>query len=62
MSDSGACSGWPKSSVTLNMGIRNLMEHYIPEVLARVSGLVAMHAGCKGSFKDSFERFLEGFL
>ncbi|CAK9028345.1 unnamed protein product [Durusdinium trenchii] len=28
----GACSGCPKSSVTLNMGIRNLMEHYIPEV------------------------------
>ncbi|CAJ1384984.1 unnamed protein product [Effrenium voratum] len=28
----GACSGCPKSSVTLNMGIKNLMEHYIPEV------------------------------
>ena len=30
---SGACSGCPKSSVTLNMGIRNLMEHYIPEAV-----------------------------
>eukprot|EP00931_Biecheleriopsis_adriatica_P022365 TRINITY_DN14393_c0_g1_i1.p1 TRINITY_DN14393_c0_g1~~TRINITY_DN14393_c0_g1_i1.p1 ORF type:complete len:244 (+),score=53.50 TRINITY_DN14393_c0_g1_i1:61-732(+) len=28
----GACSGCPKSSVTLNIGIKNLMEHYIPEV------------------------------
>eukprot|EP00933_Yihiella_yeosuensis_P083969 TRINITY_DN98289_c0_g1_i1.p1 TRINITY_DN98289_c0_g1~~TRINITY_DN98289_c0_g1_i1.p1 ORF type:complete len:237 (+),score=38.83 TRINITY_DN98289_c0_g1_i1:48-713(+) len=28
----GACSGCPKSSVTLNHGIKNLMEHYIPEV------------------------------
>eukprot|EP00419_Tripos_fusus_P039845 CAMPEP_0172769090 /NCGR_PEP_ID=MMETSP1074-20121228/185983_1 /TAXON_ID=2916 /ORGANISM="Ceratium fusus, Strain PA161109" /LENGTH=173 /DNA_ID=CAMNT_0013604599 /DNA_START=159 /DNA_END=680 /DNA_ORIENTATION=- len=28
----GACSGCPKSSVTLQHGIKNLMEHYIPEV------------------------------
>eukprot|EP00928_Gymnodinium_smaydae_P088483 TRINITY_DN72565_c0_g1_i1.p1 TRINITY_DN72565_c0_g1~~TRINITY_DN72565_c0_g1_i1.p1 ORF type:complete len:272 (-),score=59.32 TRINITY_DN72565_c0_g1_i1:87-902(-) len=28
----GACSGCPKSDVTLQMGIKNLMEHYIPEV------------------------------
>eukprot|EP00441_Pelagodinium_beii_P041974 CAMPEP_0197633174 /NCGR_PEP_ID=MMETSP1338-20131121/9596_1 /TAXON_ID=43686 ORGANISM="Pelagodinium beii, Strain RCC1491" /NCGR_SAMPLE_ID=MMETSP1338 /ASSEMBLY_ACC=CAM_ASM_000754 /LENGTH=177 /DNA_ID=CAMNT_0043204779 /DNA_START=101 /DNA_END=631 /DNA_ORIENTATION=+ len=28
----GACAGCPKSSVTLNHGIKNLMEHYIPEV------------------------------
>eukprot|EP00930_Biecheleria_cincta_P017016 TRINITY_DN13645_c0_g1_i1.p2 TRINITY_DN13645_c0_g1~~TRINITY_DN13645_c0_g1_i1.p2 ORF type:complete len:188 (+),score=40.68 TRINITY_DN13645_c0_g1_i1:1326-1889(+) len=28
----GACSGCPKSGVTLNIGIKNLMEHYIPEV------------------------------
>lgn len=28
----GACSGCPKSGVTLQHGIKNLMEHYIPEV------------------------------
>jgi len=28
----GSCSGCPKSSVTLQHGIKNLMEHYIPEV------------------------------
>jgi Fe-S cluster biogenesis protein NfuA len=28
----GACSGCPKSNVTLQMGIKNLLEHYIPEV------------------------------
>jgi len=28
----GACSGCPKSAVTLQHGIKNLMEHYIPEV------------------------------
>lgn len=28
----GACSGCPKSNVTLQMGIKNLMQHYIPEV------------------------------
>eukprot|EP00929_Paragymnodinium_shiwhaense_P103004 TRINITY_DN66277_c0_g1_i1.p1 TRINITY_DN66277_c0_g1~~TRINITY_DN66277_c0_g1_i1.p1 ORF type:complete len:239 (-),score=49.49 TRINITY_DN66277_c0_g1_i1:152-868(-) len=30
----GACSGCPKSSETLQSGIKNLMEHYIPEVQA----------------------------
>jgi Fe-S cluster biogenesis protein NfuA len=28
----GACAGCPKSNVTLQFGIKNLMEHYIPEV------------------------------
>lgn len=28
----GACSGCPKSNVTLQVGIKNLMQHYIPEV------------------------------
>mmetsp|Transcript_109731 Transcript_109731/g.305294 ORF Transcript_109731/g.305294 Transcript_109731/m.305294 type:complete len:255 (+) Transcript_109731:2-766(+) len=28
----GACAGCPKSNVTLQHGIKNLMEHYIPEV------------------------------
>mmetsp|Transcript_24001 Transcript_24001/g.66754 ORF Transcript_24001/g.66754 Transcript_24001/m.66754 type:complete len:229 (-) Transcript_24001:36-722(-) len=28
----GACSGCPKSNVTLQMGIKNLMEHYLPQV------------------------------
>jgi len=28
----GACSGCPKSGVTLQHGIKNLMAHYIPEV------------------------------
>jgi len=28
----GACSGCPNSNVTLQNGILNLMEHYIPEV------------------------------
>mmetsp|Transcript_8402 Transcript_8402/g.19782 ORF Transcript_8402/g.19782 Transcript_8402/m.19782 type:complete len:237 (-) Transcript_8402:114-824(-) len=28
----GACSGCPKSGVTLQFGIKNLLEHYIPEV------------------------------
>merc|ERR1712083_1031709 len=28
----GACSGCPKSGVTLQHGIKNLMEHYTPEV------------------------------
>uniref|UniRef100_A0A7S4V5N5 Scaffold protein Nfu/NifU N-terminal domain-containing protein n=1 Tax=Alexandrium monilatum TaxID=311494 RepID=A0A7S4V5N5_9DINO len=28
----GACSGCPKSNVTLQHGIKNLIEHYIPEV------------------------------
>lgn len=28
----GACSGCPSSNVTLQMGIKNLIEHYIPEV------------------------------
>ena len=29
----GACSGCPSASVTLKMGIENMMRHYIPEVL-----------------------------
>merc|ERR1719486_921174 len=28
----GACSGCPKSNVTLQVGIRNMMQHFIPEV------------------------------
>merc|ERR1712232_1479493 len=28
----GACSGCSKSDVTLQMGIKSLLEHYIPEV------------------------------
>eukprot|EP00927_Polykrikos_kofoidii_P068343 TRINITY_DN63717_c0_g1_i1.p1 TRINITY_DN63717_c0_g1~~TRINITY_DN63717_c0_g1_i1.p1 ORF type:complete len:283 (-),score=47.22 TRINITY_DN63717_c0_g1_i1:120-854(-) len=28
----GACAGCPKSNVTLQMGIKNLMTHYLPEV------------------------------
>lgn len=28
----GACSGCPKSDVTLQIGIKNLMQHFIPEV------------------------------
>mmetsp|Transcript_99890 Transcript_99890/g.271591 ORF Transcript_99890/g.271591 Transcript_99890/m.271591 type:complete len:188 (-) Transcript_99890:227-790(-) len=28
----GACSGCPKSNVTLQVGIKNMMQHYIPEV------------------------------
>ncbi|MDD3021169.1 MAG: NifU family protein [Alphaproteobacteria bacterium] len=29
----GACSGCPSSTITLKMGIENMMRHYIPEVL-----------------------------
>lgn len=29
----GACAGCPSSSLTLKMGIENLLRHYIPEVL-----------------------------
>nr|MBP9868911.1 NifU family protein [Alphaproteobacteria bacterium] len=29
----GACSGCPSSTMTLKMGIENMMRHYIPEVL-----------------------------
>lgn len=29
----GACSGCPSSSATLQMGIQNLMNHFVPEVL-----------------------------
>ncbi|MEE9429205.1 MAG: NifU family protein [Paracoccaceae bacterium] len=29
----GACAGCPSSSVTLKMGIENLLRHYIPEVV-----------------------------
>jgi|TARA_B100001123_G_C15200251_1_gene983071 Fe-S cluster biogenesis protein NfuA len=28
----GACSGCPSSTVTLKMGIENLLKHYVPEV------------------------------
>lgn len=28
----GACSGCPSSTITLKMGIENLLRHYIPEV------------------------------
>ena len=29
----GACQGCPRSTMTLKMGIENLLKHYIPEVL-----------------------------
>ncbi len=29
----GACSGCPSSTMTLKMGIENLLRHYIPEVM-----------------------------
>ncbi len=29
----GACSGCPSSTVTLKMGIENMLRHYIPEVM-----------------------------
>ena len=29
----GACSGCPSSTVTLKMGIENMLRHYIPEVV-----------------------------
>jgi len=29
----GACAGCPSSTLTLKMGIENLLKHYIPEVL-----------------------------
>ena len=29
----GACAGCPSSSVTLKMGIENMLRHYIPEVV-----------------------------
>lgn len=29
----GACAGCPSSSMTLKMGIENLLKHYVPEVL-----------------------------
>ncbi len=29
----GACSGCPSSTVTLKMGIENMLRHYIPEVI-----------------------------
>jgi Fe-S cluster biogenesis protein NfuA len=29
----GACSGCPSSTMTLKMGIENLLRHYIPEVV-----------------------------
>eukprot|EP01024_Parvocaulis_polyphysoides_P052332 TRINITY_DN51635_c0_g1_i1.p3 TRINITY_DN51635_c0_g1~~TRINITY_DN51635_c0_g1_i1.p3 ORF type:complete len:104 (-),score=14.01 TRINITY_DN51635_c0_g1_i1:22-333(-) len=29
----GACAGCPSSTLTLTMGIENLLRHYIPEVL-----------------------------
>ena len=28
----GACAGCPSSTLTLKMGIENLLRHYIPEV------------------------------
>ena len=36
----GACAGCPSSTITLKMGIENLLRHYIPEVTeVRPSGL-----------------------
>ena len=29
----GACQGCPSSTMTLKMGIENLLKHYIPEVV-----------------------------
>ena len=29
----GACAGCPSSTMTLKMGIENLLKHYVPEVL-----------------------------
>jgi Fe-S cluster biogenesis protein NfuA len=29
----GACAGCPSSTITLKMGIENMLRHYIPEVL-----------------------------
>ena len=29
----GACAGCPSSTMTLKMGIENLLKHYIPEVV-----------------------------
>jgi Fe-S cluster biogenesis protein NfuA len=29
----GACSGCPSSTATLKMGIENMLQHFIPEVL-----------------------------
>jgi Fe-S cluster biogenesis protein NfuA len=31
---SGACSGCASSSVTLKMGVENMLKHYVPEVNA----------------------------
>ena len=28
----GSCSGCPSSTMTLKMGVQNLLKHYIPEV------------------------------
>ena len=36
----GACAGCPSSTMTLKMGIENLLRHYLPEVLeVRAVGL-----------------------
>ena len=29
----GACQGCPSSTMTLKMGIENLLKHYVPEVV-----------------------------
>ena len=29
----GACAGCPSSTMTLKMGIENLLKHYVPEVI-----------------------------
>jgi len=28
----GACAGCPSSTMTLKMGIENMLRHYVPEV------------------------------
>ena len=33
----GACSGCPSSSITLKMGIEQMLMHYIPEVIEVVA-------------------------
>ena len=33
----GACAGCPSSTMTLKMGIENLLKHYIPEVTEAIN-------------------------
>ena len=38
----GACAGCPSSTMTLKMGIENMMRHYIPEVPLEVQGYAGL--------------------